>query len=100
MVLESKVGVVEGWFVASNWLYSVLVVSTVVVESSVSSISILFSDLIVPLGKDGAKIEDFGFMRSCPFEVTNFLVELFKSPIDASSAEISTLVFKCDSRRA
>jgi hypothetical protein len=100
VVLEAKVCVVEGWLVASNWLNSVFVVSTVMVESSVGSLTIILSDSIVPLSKDGSKVEDFGFMRSGIFEVTNIFVELFKSPFDAGSAEISTLVFKCDSRCA
>jgi hypothetical protein len=36
VVEEAKVFVVEGWCVASNWLDSVLVISTVVEESAVS----------------------------------------------------------------
>ena len=86
---EAIVLVVEGWLVAADGLYSVLVVSTVVSEGAVVFVSKLHTDLVIEVMEDASKVEDFLLVGSGPFKVSDLSVELLQGPISAGSAEVA-----------
>ena len=88
---EAEVLVVEGWLVAADGRYSVLVVSAVVSEGTVVFATKLHTDLAIEVMEDASKVEDFLLVGSDPFKVSNLSVELLEGPISAGSAEVANL---------